>query len=160
MKKLFPFENEPATAADDAAVFHRALEIDVLARTIWGEARGEGSAGMQAVANVVLNRVAVAKARGKYWWGNSIIQVCQKPYQFSCWNKEDPNYRRLLSVDDADLHFVTAQRIARRAVYGALDDLSCGATHYHAAGVAPEWAKNEKPVAVIGRHIFYKLEEI
>ena len=28
-----------------------------LAKTLWGEARGEGKKGMQAVANVVMNRV-------------------------------------------------------------------------------------------------------
>ena len=30
---------------------------DVLARVIWGEAEGEGSDGMQAVGNVIMNRV-------------------------------------------------------------------------------------------------------
>lgn len=159
MKDLTPsFRDtaEPASAAD----FHRALEVDVLARTVWGEARGEGSMGMQAVACVVLNRVAVAKEHGGYWWGDSIVQVCQKPYQFSCWNKDDANYRQLLAVEGTNLHFATAQRIARRAVYGILDDPTGGATHYHAAGVSPAWAKNEKPSAVIGRHIFYRLKEV
>lgn len=143
-----------------AAAFHRELEIDILARTIWGEARGEGSVGMQAVACVVLNRMAVAQARGGYWWGGTIVQICQKPYQFSCWNKDDPNYRRLMAVDETDIHFVTAQRVARRAVHGVLDDPTGGATHYHAAGITPAWIKNEKPSAVIGRHIFYRLKEV
>jgi spore germination cell wall hydrolase CwlJ-like protein len=136
----------------DEAQFHKALAIDVLARTLWGEARGDGSAGMQAVANVVCNRARIGG-----WWGGDIITVCQKPFQFSCWNKDDPNYRKLLAVDDDDLAFVTAQRLARRAVYGALDDITGGATHYHAAGMTPYWAETEKPVAVIGNHIFYKL---
>jgi N-acetylmuramoyl-L-alanine amidase len=47
--------------------------------------------------------------------------------------------------------------MANRAVAGLLSDPVHGATHYHAAGISPFWAKNEKPVAVIGRHIFYKL---
>ena len=33
-----------------------------LARTIWGEARGEGYSGMQSVANVIMNRYAAAQA--------------------------------------------------------------------------------------------------
>lgn len=33
-------------------------QVDVVARTIWGEARGEGANGMQAVANVIMNRTA------------------------------------------------------------------------------------------------------
>jgi len=157
MKKIIPLftkDTKPISAED----FNKALEIDVLARTIWGEARGEGSAGMQAVACVILNRVQIAKIKGRYWWGNTIVEVCQKPYQFSCWNKDDPNYRKLLSVDDKDLHFATALRVARRALYGVLDDPTGKATHYHAAGISPHWAQNEKPVAVIGKHIFYQLE--
>lgn len=143
--------------------FYQSLEIDVLARTLWGEARGEGTAGMEAVAQVILNRVKVAEERGRYWWGNNIIQVCQKPYQFSCWNRSDPNFRKLQAVDERDLHFATAVRIARRAVAGVLkqdrpdDHGVAGATHYHAAGITPYWARNEPPVTVIGRHIFYRL---
>lgn len=130
----------------------RELEIDVLARTIWGEARGEGSAGMQAVANVIINRLK----RGG-WWGRSVVGICQKPFQFSCWNKDDPNYRRLQAVDAHDLYFATALRIARRAVCGVLPDLTHGADHYHAAGIYPRWTKGERPVAVIGHHVFYRL---
>ena len=50
-------------------------ETDILARTIYGEARGESISGMEAVASVVLNRVAFAKRRGCFWWGNSIAEV-------------------------------------------------------------------------------------
>lgn len=139
--------------------FYNALEIDVLARTLWGEARGEQTIGMEAVANVVLNRVKVAEEKGRYWWGNNIIQVCQKPYQFSCWNRSDPNFRKLQAVDESDLYFATALRITRRAIAGALKDNTLGATHYHAAGISPYWAKGEKPTTVIGNHIFYRLVE-
>jgi spore germination cell wall hydrolase CwlJ-like protein len=138
--------------------FHRELEIDVLARTLWGEARGEGNEGMEAVASVVLNRVAIAESRAGYWWGNDIISVCQKPYQFSCWNRSDPSYLRLQEVTDKNVYFATALRIARRAVIGALDDRTRGATHYHADYVSPHWAKGRTPTIIIGHHIFYKLE--
>lgn len=137
--------------------FYRELEVDVLARTLWGEARGEGTAGMEAVACVVLNRVQMAEREGRYWWGNNVIQVCQKPYQFSCWNRSDPNFRKLQAADEKDLYFATARRIAARALIGKLPDTTCGATHYHAAGMTPYWAKTETPVAVIGKHIFYRL---
>ncbi len=150
MTELIP--SDGVKMEDDALAFRRALEVDTLARTIWGEARGEGSAGMQAVANVVLNRVAKAG-----WWGDCIIAVCQKPYQFSCWNRDDPNYVRLQRIESDDLHFATALRIARRAVYGVLDDITKGADHYHASGIYPLWTRGERPVSVIGNHIFYKL---
>lgn len=142
----------------DAADFYRELEIDTLARTIWGESRGEGQTGMEAVANVVLNRVKVAQDHGgKYWWGANIIQVCQKPYQFSCWNRSDPSFKKLQAVDTDNVHFKTCLRIARRAVIGALPDHTQGATHYHADYVDPYWARGETPTITIGRHIFYKM---
>jgi len=124
--------------------------IDVLARTIYGEARGESVRGMEAVAAVVMNRVA---RRG--WWGRTVETVCLKPWQFSCWNAADPNRRRVLEVTDADPVFRTCLRIARRAVAGAVDDPTRGATHYHAVGVLPEWAKGRQPCARIGDHLFY-----
>ncbi len=141
--------------------YYRSLEVDVLARTIFGEARGEPHAGLEAVANVVLNRVKVSQKRGgRYWWGNNIIGVCQKPYQFSCWNKNDPSYKRLTTVTDKNVHFATCLRIARRAVIGTLKDNTGGATHYHADYVSPYWSKGEKPLKTISRHIFYKLVEV
>ena len=140
--------------------YYQELEIDVLARTIFGEARGEPIEGMEAVANVVLNRARISQKKGRYWWGNGIIGVCQKPYQFSCWNKTDPSYHRLINVTAKNIHFATSLRIARRAVIGALKDNTKGATHYHADYVSPYWARGERPVQVIGRHIFYKLVEV
>jgi len=63
---------------------------DILARTLWGEARGESLAGQIAVAWTIRNRVNDGNA--KSWWGEGYTGVCQKPYQFSCWNSTDPNY--------------------------------------------------------------------
>ena len=159
MKKpsLIAVGGQDAPKDKDMHAYYKNLEIDVLARTLWGEARGEGSAGMQGVANVILNRVEIAEVKGGFWWGNNIIQVCQKPYQFSCWNRSDPNFRKLQNVEEKDLYFATAQRLARRAMHECLGDITDGATHYHAAGVDPYWASREKPVAVLGRHIFYRI---
>ncbi len=143
----------------NAAAFLKELEIDVLARTIWGEARGEGKEGMEAVASVILNRAQVAKRLNGYWWGNTIIQVCQKPYQFSCWNKLDPNFKKLIAVDEEDMHFATAMRVARRAMLGFIKDATYGATHYHTLNISPDWAKGQKPTTRIGHHVFYSLVE-
>ncbi len=162
MKKILKFlTGKPAAPSTDGAAYYNELAIDVLARTLWGEARGEGPMGMEAVACVILNRVAVAQSYGSYWWGNDIISVCQKPYQFSCWNRSDPNYRRLLEVNDKNIHFATALRIARRAVSGTLNDITNAATHYYADTIAaPKWAIGEKPTLKLGHHIFFKLIEV
>lgn len=139
---------------------YEELMVDTLARTIWGEARGEGRSGMEAVACVVQNRVAVSRARGgKFWWGNDILQVCQKPFQFSCWNANDPQRAKVIAVTEKNIHFATSLRIARRCVYGCIKDIVNGATHYHTLDILPHWAQGQAPVAIIGHHMFYKLEE-
>lgn len=134
-------------------------EIDLLARTIWGEARGEGTAGMQAVACVVMNRLDMARKAGGFWWGDTITDICRKPYQFSVWNKDDPNRAPAVRIDKNNAVFRAALRIARRAIYGELPDATKGATHYHRIGITPLWTHKEKPVEVIGMHIFYRLEK-
>lgn len=130
--------------------------VDILARTLWGEARGEPVRGIEAVAAIIVNRVRHAQARGgRYWWGTSIEQVCQKPWQFSCWNEGDPNRAKLLAVTERDRSFRICLRVARRAVAGVLDDPTRGATHYHTRAVLPPWARSRSPSAEIGNHLFY-----
>ena len=126
-------------------------DIDILARTIVGEARGEGDIGMQGVANVVLNRTNIGG-----WWGDTITTVCQKPYQFSCWNENDPNRAIIEALDDTKSIFRDALAIAGKVISGELPDITNGATHYFAKGIPlPDWAQGKTPCATIGHHIFY-----
>eukprot|EP00731_Ephydatia_muelleri_P014889 Em0008g609a len=96
-------------------------DVDVLARTLWGEARGEGRTGMEAVASVIINRVDWPH-EGSLWWGNTVEEVCKKPSQFAVWNAGDPNLAPMLAVTDADPQFRTALEIARQAVARRLHD--------------------------------------
>lgn len=128
---------------------------DVLARTLWGEARGEPVRGREAVAAVVMNRVRRAEASGSYWWGNSVVEVCRRPWQFSCWNESDPNAAKCAAVTIEDRNFRICLRIARRAIARVLDDPTNGATHYHRKGVVPPWTRGRTPSAEIGNHLFY-----
>ncbi len=158
--KLIPLPQVAGGASEAAAAAqYRELEADILARTIWGEARGEGKGGMEAVALVILNRLEVSQQKGGYWWGNTLLDICRKPYQFSCWNQDDPNYRKLITVNESDTSFATALRVARRALLGFVKDPTRNATHYHARSIQPFWAKGQSPSAVIGRHVFYRLVE-
>lgn len=130
--------------------------VDTLARTIWSEARGDGTAGMTAVANVVMNRV---KDGG--WWGSTVCSVCLCPEQFSCWDGDDPNRAKLLAVTDADPQFVEAQGIATQAVAGKLADTTGGADSYYAVSIpAPYWIASAKFTVQIGHQLFYKTEGI
>lgn len=127
-------------------------DVDTLARTVWGEARGEGIAGMAAVAAVVMNR---SKRPG--WWGKDVGSVCLQPLQFSCWNKDDVNLSKLTAVDHTDQQFFWAMLLAKAAVDGALGDPTNGAVNYYARGTPePSWALGMSPCAIIGNHMFFR----
>lgn len=134
------------------ATINEDRQVDTMARTIWGEARNQGNAGMQAVANVIMNRV---KKGG--WYGATPAEVCKKKYQFSCWLENDPNYKKLISVDDSDRYFVQAKSIAQKAIDDELGDITGGATEYHTKSIKPDWNYSKlQRTASIGDHIFYK----
>ncbi|QEL18702.1 cell wall hydrolase [Limnoglobus roseus] len=125
---------------------------DTLARTIWGEARGEGKPGMEDVACCIMNRVAKPR-----WWGSTVEEVCLKPWQFSCWNANDPNLPKLKSVTVADPVFAQAVAIAEKAVAGTLPDRTQGATHYYDRRMprVPPWAVGKTPCFTEGHHLFF-----
>lgn len=137
-----------------------SVETDVLARTIYGEARGEKLIGMEAIAMVILNRLNFSKKKRKYWWGNSIEEICLKSKQFSCWNKNDVNFELINRVDENNPIFCICKRIAKRAVAGLLEDKTSGATHYHTKKVRPLWTIGKIPCAEIGSHVFYNDIEV
>ena len=134
--------------------------IDTLARTIWGEARNQGMEGMAAVANVITNRVDIDlhDDRRPDWWGEGFTEVCTKPWQFSCWNANDPNRQRLLAVTVSDPQYADALVLAAAAVSGRLRDRTNGATHYFAPAVVkpPAWTAGLRPTATIRDHVFYR----
>lgn len=129
-------------------------ELDVLARTLWGEARGEGSAGMVAVGWTIRNRAAHPG-----WWGKDIVGVCQAPYQFSCWNKNDPNYPYLSGAKQIPAgEYLRAREAALSVLSGSQSDPTGGATHYYATTMSkpPAWAAKAKRTVVIGHHAFFR----
>lgn len=130
---------------------------DIVARTIWGEARGESTAGQIAVAWTVRNRVEDGKATS--WWGEGYAGVCQKPFQFSCWNKSDPNYAFLIGIKQIPFRELAQARIAAdQVIDGKMPDPTGSATHYYATAMpkAPIWARGAKQTLKIGGHIFFK----
>ncbi len=141
----------PAAVRIDRALAEPARERDILARTLWGEARSEGDAGMRAIAAVIINR----RARDGIERVKSVREICLAPYQFSCWNGGDPNRIKVLTVDESDPVFRLALGIAAEALGGTLVDPTGGATHYHAAHISPYWSQDRTPSARIGRHVFY-----
>lgn len=125
------------------------LQLQIAARTIYGEARGEGHAGMDAVAHVLLNRVKDGR------WGKTLFDVCLAPWQFSCWNKADPNRAVMLALDDAD---PILEQCAESVSFAETNpDPTGGAMWYYADTMsAPNWTVGATQTAHIGHHIFYR----
>lgn len=148
----------PAPASPATSTSAAPVDVDTLARTMWGEARNQGPAGLRAVGQTVLNRVDAGS-----WWGRDVQQVCLKPMQYSCWNSGDPNRSQVLSVTSQDAIFAQALEIARDLLVQPdadrmrTDDTN-GATHYFAENLVPvpDWARGRTPCARIGQHVFYR----
>lgn len=120
----------------------------VVAAVLMGEARGEGRDGMVAVAEVIRTRADRM--------GISPLAVVKQPYQFSCMNGLTPP--ELIRKHWDKKQWSEAIEIAK-IVYNEpenLPGLTRGATHFD-HGV-PDWALGRTPVAVVGRHSFYKLD--
>lgn len=117
-------------------------DIKVVASTILAEARGEGEAGMYAVACVISQRSIERKI--------SPAKVCLQPKQFAC-NSNGVQYS-LLSTPQAQYAIRLATHLDK------LDRSSVGyANHYHTKSISPSWSKGVTPVTVIRNHKFFKL---
>lgn len=129
-------------------------DIDTAAKTIWGEARGEGELGMQAVANVIVNRWK--RTDGQFAKDDTIANTCRRRMQFSCWNPDDPNLEKMERLNLADKTYRRALVAILEAIDTSLDaDITRGATHYHTLNISPFWAEGQKPCATIQHHKFY-----
>jgi N-acetylmuramoyl-L-alanine amidase len=143
-------------------------DILVATLTIHGEARGCTQEGRTAIAHCILNR-----AKAKAWWGrgtpypdHSVTAVCLKPFQFSCWNNNDPN-RSMLKQLEADYRGAIQQKTCRAALKAFIDaldgyvaDPTGGATHYlttrlHQSPRCPAWAAGNQNFVEIGAHRFF-----
>ncbi|SDY58572.1 cell wall hydrolase [Nitrosomonas sp. Nm58] len=123
--------------------------ITCLARSIYWEARGKGDAGMEAVANVVMNRA------GHEGFPNTICGVVKQGHeqgacQFSWWCDG--------RSDDAkeDESYAIAKEIARKALNRQLKDRTGGALYFHHQRVVPDWSKEYIRTVEVGEFIFYK----
>ncbi|MBY0281706.1 MAG: cell wall hydrolase [Alphaproteobacteria bacterium] len=135
-------------------------DLDILARTLYGEGRGEynkpdgGLAALIAIGNVIMNRV---KTGG--WFGRSIAEVCQKPWQFSCWNQGDPNLMVIQNISKYDPIFKICRQVAIAVANYKWPDITKGCDHYFSRILAkePKWAQGRYPKFCLGLHQFYQL---
>lgn len=129
-------------------------DADIFARTLYGEAEAGNKADAIAIARVILNRMALPN------WPSTASGVCLQPWQFSCWNANDPNRQRILNAKGA--WWEECQHIAKNALSGKLPpDQTSRSTHYYANWVKmPKWAKGKEPVLIVphesgNAHLFF-----
>jgi spore germination cell wall hydrolase CwlJ-like protein len=122
--------------------FH-ARHLDCLARNVYYEARGESLLGQYAVAEVTMNR------RASRFYPKTVCEVVFQREAFS-WTSlrdieepEGPAWQR-------------AVRVAEDVYYQRRPATMKGVTHYHATYVQPDWSKERRQVARIGKHVFYR----
>ncbi len=116
---------------------YSSSDVQLLARLIYAEARGESYTGQVAVGAVVLNRVKSSS------FPNTISAVIYQPYAFTCVNDGQIN----LSPNN------TAINAAKDAMNGW--DPSYGSLYYYNPKVATSsWIFTRPTVVTIGRHVF------
>jgi len=128
----------------------------LLALLIWGESRGEPVEGQVAVACVVRNRVL----RLSHDWRAVILA----PWQFSCFNADDPNAVKVQRAADVLMTgaltpaLAQALWIAEGVIAGAVIDNTGGAKNYLTTALLqsrpPSWAVDRPILARIGAHSF------
>jgi len=136
----------------------------LLARMIYGEARGCAYEEQVAVGYTAINRLR----DGHY--GKSIHDVILAPYQYSCFNQNDPNLRKLLAPGKKGIIKREAWNRAVKNAWEVLsqepEDYGKGATHYVLRGWEEKtyWTKSPKMQRIgaiptthgISKHVFYK----
>ena len=143
------------TAVTVASGQELTLDQEVVAKTILGEARGEGKGGMYAVACVIAQRSIMRSRTPK--------DVCLRKDQFSFW-KEIPNSKlddknrkevsKLIKTDTDNTRYAKALAIHVMKLDRSYVNY---ADHYCTLNTYNYWTKGRTPVKIIGNHKFYKL---
>lgn len=149
--------DEPITEAEVQAVDPAGTDpleepITCLARSIYWEAKGVPGRDMEAVANVVMNRLA------HEGFPNSICEVVtegseQPPCQFSWWGDGRPD-----EIVEPDAYEV-AKEVARQAINQELADHTGGALYFHHRTVSPDWASVYPRTAETEQFLFYRPDD-
>ncbi len=124
-------------------------ELTLLAMCVYGESRSEPYEGKLSIGFVVMNRL-----EEKSWYGKTLKEVLLKPYQFSCFNRNDPNYKKLFSPDKG--LWKKCFKAAWNAYSKLSKDPTLGADHYCRYDISPPWINSMEKKKQIGDHVFFK----
>lgn len=116
---------------------YSSSDLNLLARVVYGEARGEPYLGQVAVAAVVLNRVKSSS------FPNTISGVVYQPWAFTAVNDGQIN----LSPND------TARKAAQDAINGWDPTYGC-LYYYNPKTATSNWIRQKEIHLSIGSHVF------
>lgn len=149
LRGVFSYQDE---RRESVRQFHQR-HVNCLALNVYYEARGEPLAGQYAVAEVTMNR----KASRRY-----PDTICDVVYQKN-WDSIRGRYVGAFSWTEFDRvpepggeGWVKARKVAEAVYYRRDEPALKGALYFHATHIDPGWTKQKKPVARIGKHIFYR----
>ncbi len=144
-----PITPDEATALDPEGAAPVDEALVCLARTVYWEAKGTGVASMEAVANVVINRLATEdfpaticavvtdgedKAGCQFgWWCDGKSDKVTEPEQYA------------IALD-----------VARRALNQELADRTDGALYFGPVGGRPSWSSDMAVTLELGDHVFFR----
>lgn len=134
---------------------------NIIARTIYAEARNDGKKGMAAVASVIYNRAKGDK--------EMFAKACLKPKQFACWGKltkeeADPKSFQVKipgsvkGIPQNEKLWKEAMAIAADMLSDAFRPITDANMYYNDKFASPEWAKQLTNVKYIGSHKFGTLK--
>lgn len=139
-------------SAAELAMAALLKERRCLAEAMYYEARGEGTSGQKAIAEVIFHRMRAGgwpqTICGVVYEGASLKHACQ--FSFTC----DGELTRPKSARAWAETKLLAAKIMVGAV--ALGDSTADATSFHAVDVQPDWADQMQKTVQIGNHIFYR----
>lgn len=127
------------------------------AMCLWAEARGDGVAGMTAVAWVIKTLALRHDVSAK--------RVILFPKRFSSFNMDNPERHLLLDAWQSDAkHWLSALEVWRAVMDGQTPDPTNGADHYVTTALYDSppgphkaaWIETMRDTVVIGRQIFGK----
>ena len=134
--------NQPTTGTTTGTVNQKTFtqaDIDLMAKAVYAESRGEPYKGQVAVAAVILDRVKSSS------FPNSVYGVIYQPWAFS-------------STLDGQIN-LTPNATSYKAVYDAINgyDPSYGALFfYNPATSSSSWIFSRQTTVIIGNHVFAK----
>ena len=137
--KALGMSSGSSSSSSSGSSSYSDADVQLLARLIYGEARGESYVGQVAVGAVVMNRIRSSS------FPNTMSGVIYQRYAFT-------------AVDDGQIN-LTPNATAKKAAQDAMNgwDPSYGALYYYNPRTATSsWIFSRQTTVTIGNHVFAK----